>query len=126
MSACLIQCQLLPAQVVLFPTAFWLIVVMACSRMTFLFERVLLNSLHALLALIDAVQLKLSDVVEHERDLALKLAEQRQEFLHHMSHEMRTPLNVSCGCGCGGGGEGEGALLGIARDGRACSAPRSC
>lgn len=31
---------------------------------------------------------------EQQRNLATELAENRQEFLQHLSHEMRTPLNV--------------------------------
>ena len=39
-------------------------------------------------------QLKHHNAAIQEKELALKLAAQRQEFLQHLSHEMRTPLNV--------------------------------
>ena len=32
--------------------------------------------------------------IQRDCNIALRLAEQRKDFLNHMSHEMRTPLNV--------------------------------
>ena len=128
----------------MFPLLFWVAILLACSRMHFLFEQVpepvaaqlLIGGELSVVVAAVVNQLQQGRLAADERNTAIhlaeQLAEQRQAFMQHMSHEMRTPLNVrgrrlaavaaagkdslACMCVCAR----------VCARCRACWAPRSC